>query len=102
MPTSGSISLTACSRSDSSSRIRIRAGCPSVLKNSAFAWYNGRLTRHPRLVFYPPSIANFSNCSSGAVGGGCTAPQGEHAVRGGLDPGAELAADRVEHGPQPV
>src|ERR1035441_10465027 len=44
MPTCGSISATACSRSDSSSSTRIRAGWPSVLKNSAFSWYSGALT----------------------------------------------------------
>ena len=36
-------SWTAYSRSDNSSRIRMRAGWPSVLKNSAFAWYSGTL-----------------------------------------------------------
>ena len=44
MPTSGSISATAYSRSLSSSSTRIRAGWPSVLKNSAFSWYSGVLT----------------------------------------------------------
>jgi len=39
-----SSSCTAWSRSESSSRMRIRAGCPRVLKNSAFAWYRGMLT----------------------------------------------------------
>src|SRR5690606_35238707 len=44
IPTSGSISATAWSRSLSSSSTLIRAGCPSVLKNSALSWYSGVLT----------------------------------------------------------
>jgi len=54
----GSISPTDCSRSGSSSSTRMRAGCPSVLKNSALSWYSGVLTR--LMISTTIAIANFS------------------------------------------
>src|SRR5256885_14951465 len=48
-PTSACSWPTESSRWASSSRMRMRAGCPSVLKNSAFSLYSGAvmLCEHP-------------------------------------------------------
>jgi hypothetical protein len=63
MPTCGSISPTVWSRWLSSSSTRIRAGWPSLLRNSAFSLYSGVLTLAASLAWasaLQPRAARFA------------------------------------------